>query len=92
MRWRETAIFFQIHLSSYAEPCQLSTPRIITASLSLILFVWRPVSLFMFFYFFFYFCSLSVCVCVLVDSSGGEVAVTFIKAEAEWNMDVQGVN
>lgn len=28
----------------------------------------------------------------LRDSSGGEVAMTFIKAEAEWNMDVQGVN
>lgn len=58
MRWRKTAIFFQTHFSSYAEPCQLSTPRIITASLSLILFVWRPVSLFMF---FFYFCSVCVC-------------------------------
>lgn len=33
---------------------------------------------------------ISVCVCA--GSSGGEVAVTFIKAEAEWNMDVQGVN
>lgn len=30
--------------------------------------------------------------CALRDSSGGEVAMTFIKAEAEWNMDVQGVN
>lgn len=53
------AILFQTHLSSYDEPCQLSTPRIITASLSLILFVWRPMSLFMFF--------ISVqCVCVCV--------------------------
>lgn len=51
------AILFQTHLSSSNEPCQLSTPRIITASLSLILFVWRPMSLFMFF--------ISVqCVCV----------------------------
>lgn len=40
-----------------------------------------------------FFCFVFVlCVCVLADSSGGEVAVTFIKAEAEWNMDVQGVN
>lgn len=30
--------------------------------------------------------------CVQGDSSGGEVAMTFIKAEAEWNMDVEGVN
>lgn len=44
------------------------------------------------FMFFFFFCSVCVFVCVLADSSGGEVAVTFIKAEAEWNMDVQGVN
>lgn len=28
----------------------------------------------------------------LRDSNGGEVAMTFIKAEAEWNMDAQGVN
>lgn len=30
-----------------------------------------------------FFCSVCVFVCVLADSSGGEVAVTFIKAEAE---------
>lgn len=47
-------------------------------------------SLFMFF--FFSVQCVCVRVCVLADSSGGEVAVTFIKAEAEWNMDVQGVN
>lgn len=72
------AILFQTHLSSYDELCQLSTPRIISASLSLILFCKAVI-------YVFYFCSVCACMCVrvLADSSGGEVAMTFIKAEAE---------